>query len=233
MLLVGGFRPIQKSYSNQSLAKSNFKQSSLQPKADSVHFTSRVSQATKEADKEVAELTQEFLTKYSDVLGENFHKNFLEPVTQFLQKYGVSIKHENVGDAEIRVHSIALNGGIVHNTQGATLVNKDNHIIHNIFKIKYGMGYNEPIKGLTKNSSSVTLFNKFIKGELRMYDNINENFPNPMENAVSPENLKETTEKLGAVIASFRRYWVDTRHDDDNLKAQRLQKALKILMPEE
>lgn len=222
MLLVNGFRPIQKTYTNQNPNKSNLKKSHFQSKADSVHFTSVASKATEEADAQVAELTQKYLKEHSDIFGPNFEEKFLKPVNEFLAQHGISIQHTNINFYSIRTHDFCLNSGEVRNASGAYLVNKEGCTIH-----PYGYLPNEGSIEITANAATARIFDKLVSGKMNIHDDLN-----PFIGNEFPEELIAISRKVNDTLNDFCYDWVVTRHDNDDKKAQRLQKAFLELMPE-
>lgn len=218
MLAVNGFRPIQKNYTNQNPNKSNLRQLNFQSKVDSVELTSIVSEATKEADAQVAELTQRYLEKYSDIFGPKFKEVFTEPVNEFLNQHGISIKHTPLDHLKIIPHISCLNSGEVRNASRAELVDETGLSICPV---------NGSVSSVTANAASARIFNKLVYSEMYIYGRTN-----PFKGKKFPEGLVAISNKVNDALNDFHSEWKRIRYDNDDLKAQGLQKAFLELMPE-
>lgn len=226
MLLVSSFNPTVRNSGNRIIKTSN---QGYQLKPNKVSFKSTKADLTNSAEKEIAEITQHFLNNYPDILGNNFKKNVLKPWEDFLKYYGVSIKHEP-SRWETRTHPFAINYGSVEDGYKARLVANNGRMIHSAGSTNDGPYI---IRGVTKNHSTINLINEFISGKLKMNDNPNEYYPNPLKGIIIPENLKNTAMDVDKALADFQYRWVCTPHDGDNLKVERLQRAFTNLMPED
>lgn len=231
MLLVSGFRPIQRSYNNQTSNNANFRQSQFQSKADSVSFKSKGAQLikqaelTQQAEKFMEELTQRILREYPNVTGANAKTKVLAPINAFLAEHGLSIKHQVVPSAEIRVHTIILNGGEVKNADYASLVDKRGLAIHDTGYGGYSHG--QSAFGPTQNVASLSLFSKLIDGKMSLDRN------NSLVGVQYPAELVAVTKEAAQAINDLFSTWIHRApFDDADMTAGRYQKALQAIMPE-
>lgn len=223
MLLVSSFNPAVRNSGSRNIKTSNSGRTFFQSKPNMVSFKSTQAELTNSAEKEIAKITQEFLSNHPDILGKNFKNNVLKPWEDFLKSYGVSIKHES-SRWETRTHTKLLNWGSVKNGYKSYLVDGEDRIIHGGTYIP---------GGATKNHSAINLINALLDKKLDMNDNSCKNFPNPLQGVSVPENLKDITIKVKKALADFQWKWVRIPNDGDDLKAERLQRAFLNLMPED
>lgn len=231
MLLVNNFNPIARANNsnNKGVITNNLRQSIFQSKPDMVSFGTNISEVTKAADEQVSKLTQDFLAKNPDVFGDGFKENFTLPVNSFLEKHGVSFLFQPLR-FKVNTSEMVLRPGHIDGEE-ATLINEEcKGIIFNTHD-------DEPqiskwMAGRTANDAMVNLIDGISKGKVKM----NEDtifFPNPLHGIEFPEEIKENVAKISDKLYEFAMRWVHTTTDSGDLKAQRLQKALKELMPEE
>ena len=108
MLTVNRFNPIIKRQNKNNVASSDFRPVQLYSKSDSVSFSSAgKSKVASVIEQDAVELASEVLANgignnYSDLLGNNFNKEFLVPLKTFLKNQGLSIQHTNVKEFEMR-----------------------------------------------------------------------------------------------------------------------------------
>lgn len=108
MLLVNGFNPIIKRQNKNNITPYAHRPSQFQMKSDSVSFTAiNTSVVASVIEQDAAELADSVLLRkignnYSNLLGENFDKEFLVPLKAFLKEQGISIKHTPVEEFEMR-----------------------------------------------------------------------------------------------------------------------------------
>lgn len=218
MLLVNGFRPIQKTYTNQNPNKSNLRKSHFQSKADSVHFTSLVPEATKateEADAQVAELTQKYLKEHSDIFGPNFEEKFLKPVNEFLNQHGISIKHKPIDYLEVETRFLIEEK--VNNASHSHLVDRNGLATHL-----------DAVLAVTANAATTRIFDKLINDEISFF-----NGKNPFKGKKFPEELVAMSNRVNDELGNFLDKWTWINYgDEDDKKVKSLQEAFKILMPE-
>lgn len=222
MLLVNSFRPIQKNYTNQDSNKSNLRQSHFQSKADSVYFTSMIPEATKKADAQLAALTQKYLREYPDIFGAKFKEVFTEPVNEFLNQHGISIKHTPLENLEIVTNRNCMDRGVIKNAYEAYLIDKTGFPIHPIGDLD-----GESVSSVTANAASAIIFNKLINRQINIQDG-----KDPFKGKEFPEKLVAISTKVKDALKKFYSDWIMTEDDNNNLKAEILQNALKMLMPE-
>lgn len=208
MLLVNGFRPVQ---------KNNFRQ----PTKANSNFTSLQSTTSDVLEKDAIELANKVITKgiaidYSEILGKNFKEAFIVPLNKFLEEKNLSIQHTNIENftmiSEGYSRSAVASG---KNASYAQFTDKDS-IRH------YTLRPELSVFGVTPNDSKVKLLKEHIGGRLMF----------GLNNVKIPEALQKVVSRLSDASAELKFHWFDMKCEDGE-KVQRLQKAFKILMPEE
>lgn len=173
MLLVNRFNPTIKRQNNKNTISSPFNPVNFQRKSDSVSFTSvATSRAVNIIEQDAAELAEDVLSSkignnYSNLLGKNFNKEFLEPLKIFLKKQGLSIEHSNVEEFEIRERGYHRPHMVV-GSNGSSARFKN-------------MGFSE--FDVTKNASTVKLLNRAVEsGKIILPEKLNQTV-NKLSNA--------------------------------------------------
>lgn len=215
MLLVSGFRPIQKNYNNQN---TNFKQPQFQIKGDSVNFTSTVSKVAMDAELRVQLLTQGILTKYGDVLGENFQQAFLSPFDRFLTQHGINVHYNDL---------CIWNYPTGKNTTGEVKKVSEAYLVDS-FGRKLDIKMHGGV-GITENEANLRLFDNLVKwigpdDEQRCYYG-------PLSQANLSPTLKTIAQRILQALDEYGKSWENIEYNDQNLKLARLQVAFKELMP--
>lgn len=230
MLLVSGFKPFQTNYNNQGVNKANFNQPQLRVKADSVNFTSIAPAADRQAQAEVASLVRRVQFDYPRFFGAGF-KIFADDMTNFLEKHGLFFQHET-GSVRLKTRPELTAGfdGHVDNAFKVNLIDGDGDAIHLTNRGGLpGGGYS--VIDVTKNAANVGIFRRLLTGNLPLIDRYSPHYDIP--NASDAQDLKAQTKIIMDALIGFRRGWRNIHYSDQNLKAQNLQDAYRILMPEE
>lgn len=217
MLLVSGFKSIQKNYNNQNSSNANFSQPQLRTKADSVSFTSSLSAVDKAAQAKVTALTQGIGAKYADVCGKGF-RCFYEKALAFLDARNI----ENV-DCILPNYNIVTNkagsrfGSIIDPVIAELYVKRTNVPIH---KSKFGDCE------VTSEAANVRLLDKLFNGILVINAK-----KNPLEGVIYPCDLQQQAARVVKALDELRNGWYEIPHSDDDAKLDLLRQAYKILLP--
>lgn len=220
MLIINAFKPVTKAYSNQNNNNqkvNNFGKVQFRSGVDSVSF-----KGLHVEELRMKQIMSGVLKEYSDVLGPNFKKAVLVPMNSFLAEHGAFISHHST-NVDIRTHRICLNSGHVRNASTATFVDKYRSPMH---EHSYQSFSPEFVYGLTDNESKIRLFGELLDGKLNHYHD------SALENAIAPEKLSATINKVRKALNALTNEWVDTTHSNDDLKAAGLQRAIQELLPE-
>ena len=219
MMLVSSFNPSMKNKECGKNLKSNngLNKVSLASKPDSFSFsansTALANDSMQKVNEHLSYLTEYFLKKHPDVLGENFGKQILTPINNFFAEHGVFIQHSDR-------YSLGTPFGNVDDASTASLfdemgqqINEDKFSIFNM--------------GITKNDATLGIVGDFIDGNLEMIQGVR----NPLENVKAPEELASRIKTVKASLSKFQSEWFDFSTDSDS-KIDGLVSAFKTFMPE-
>lgn len=216
MLLVGGFKPIQKNYNNQFNGKSNFTHPKLPTKADSISFSARLFAVDSTAG-EVRALVNEFLggKEYAESFGLKA-QTLIGKAKAALEAKGIVIKYEPVTFFETTI-DWKNRQGIVRNAAKATLVDKTERPILSIDNAEL------TATDVTENAAALKLFDYLSSGLYRIKgDSSSTVFQDELTFALS-----RTVDGLGA----FRNKWLSIADDNADSKAASLKWAYSQLLP--
>ena len=212
MLLVNGFRPVQKNFNNPN----NQKHPILKSQNDSVNFSARLRAVTPAF--EVEQLVAKFIPNppYIGVLGIGA-KMHIERAKAYLEKFGIKIKHEPLASLETTVSSNNSTGKL-RNATKATLVDLTGKPILSADKTEL------TVADVTENAANMQIFDKISQGLWGIKDG--------HQNIALPDEINTVLIRMNTDLTEFRQKWLEIDFDNTNAKAESLQWAYNQLLPD-
>lgn len=224
MLLVNGFKPIQKNYNNQNPNKTNFSQAQFHLQTDSVSFGAKVPKLTK-AEQKMNALVQLAFNKHPNLFGANF-KRYMAKVNAFMEQNGLSFDTNRIG-MDIGLSNAGNKWGMVHDATDIYIRRKSskglNHTSYNIPDQNL-----KPTMGITRNDAIIEIFSSF-----EHLTEISLDGEHLKDVVASPKELVADAIKIKDALIHLQAQWREVSCQNDSLKIRHLQEAFKTLMPEE
>lgn len=229
MLLVNSFKPIQTNYNNQNVNKVNLNQPQLRTKADSVSFSSSISECDKAAQAKVQALALHFRADNYNILGFGFPR-FARQMIRFLGEQRLSLWHKP-GPIAIRTRPepAASCDEVLLDGFKATLYDTLGNPIHNVGDGLPGQ-IGDSVIDVTENAASVGIFHKLLTGNMRFVNPLD--FLTTLPASSEAMDMLAPTRSITYKLAEFQREWLKIHYDNQHQKALDLQAAFRNLMPE-
>lgn len=227
MLLVSGFKPFMENSNKRNSKNNSFRQSTLPYKSDSVSFSASTLLARREVGRltpslKLDPLTSELVRRTKkDPVFVAFKRTFLDPLYAELEKKGISLNHKRYGGQNIPVDKNPEHLGDINEVFAAYFRRKetDPPRVRAIDDDKLFRTYG---CSESRNKATVQLLANSEDGVIRGRHGIVE----------LPMPLVVRAKQIDKALKEFQETWLKLPYDDSNLKVQKLQLALKTLMPE-
>lgn len=228
MLRINSINSTIKSQNNKNGI--TLKKSDSTIKNDVVHFGADVQARTIFVDKQVRAIANQYLTQYSNVLGRKFQRKILTPWIEFLGNHGVYVEG-GIQPLRVSTNRDGLGDYLLKSGYSAGLCDENGTSI--IYKVGSDyQGLTEPITGVTYGDATLNLLAKLVDGSVELNDGSDAFLPNPLKHVEISRELVTPVLTAKCAVDHFKHIWSLTETDTRSLKVKRLQKALKVLMPE-